>query len=71
MTNRDYMQSLDDNWFESVMYCLMEKADHIPSTVKWLSDPYNQNDKFWKEVAEDALMGEDEYWEQYDEDEEE
>ena len=69
MTNRDYMQTLDNNCFESAMFCLIETTDYIPNVVAWLDEPYNPDDRFWQDVAEDARMGEDEYWEEYDESE--
>lgn len=58
MTNREYMQTLDDDHFESTMYHLVNMnftiADSIEdptmAVMTWLAAEYDPNDRLWIEV---------------------
>ena len=61
MTNREFMQTLDDDHFESTMHylttCDFDLADKmfdpVTAVLAWLKAPYDENDKIWKLVEID------------------
>ena len=58
MTNREYMQTLDDDYFESTMYHLVSMNFNIAYSIEdptravmtWLAAEYDPNDRLWIEV---------------------
>lgn len=58
MTNREYMQTLDDDHFESTMYHLVNMHFTIANSIEdptravmtWLAAEYDPNDHLWVEV---------------------
>lgn len=61
MTNREYMQTLNDDYFESTMYYVVNMdftiADSIEdptlAVMTWLAAEYDPNDRLWIEVNDD------------------
>jgi hypothetical protein len=61
MTNREYMQTLNDDYFESTMYHIVNMhftiADSIEDPTRavmtWLVAEYDPNDRLWIEVNSD------------------
>ena len=61
MTNRSYMQTLNNDYFESTMYHVVnmnfDLADRIvdptAAVMAWLYAEYDPNDRLWQEVRDD------------------
>ena len=61
MTNREYMQTLNDDYFESTMYRVVNMdftiADSIEdptiAVMTWLAAEYDPNDRLWIKVNSD------------------
>ena len=58
MTNREYMQTLNDEKFEAVMHaiyfecicCPMGDIPHMYQVMSWLSDSKDNHSDFWKQI---------------------
>ena len=67
VTNREYMNTLDDAAFELTMYTLYFcnpfkiQSWNYPEMTKWLSKPASEFKQFWKDIesaAADRRSGE-------------